>query len=55
MMSHWSKGAAGAGYTGKVHNCIYFPKRFTTNWHPGLGCTIHYSLSVRFIVATRFS
>ena len=36
MMSHWSKGAADAGYTGKVpgvqvkHDCIYFPKRFTT-------------------------
>ena len=60
MMSHWSKGAAGAGYTGKVpgvqmkHDCIYFPKRFTTDWHSGLGCTIHYSLSVRFILAAHF-
>ena len=58
MMSHWSKGAAGAGYTGKVpgvqmkHDCIYFPKRFTTDCYFGLGCTIHYSLSVRFILAT---
>ena len=51
----------GAGYTGKVpgvqmkHDCIYFPKRFTTDWHSGLVCTMHYSLSVRFILATPFS
>ena len=61
MMSHWSKGAAGAGCTGKVpgvqakHDCIYFPERFTTDWHSGLSYTVHYSLSVCFIVATRFS
>ena len=35
-----------------IHDCI--PKRFTTNWHSDLGCTMHYSLSVRFILATHF-